>query len=79
VRVPVLYDQHVCDLFIMAITFHGKLCHEDGNERMLLLRKTEKTGLNYLLICWQNRFTFLNEHPSKVLHRRKQSSLIICY
>jgi hypothetical protein len=43
----------------------GKLCnfgekvwHEDGNERMLLLTKSDKTGLNCLLICWQNRITF---------------------
>jgi hypothetical protein len=58
VRVPTSYDQHICDLLMMASTFHGKLWHEDGNRRMLLLRKSDKTGLNYLLICWQNRFTF---------------------
>jgi hypothetical protein len=67
VRVPTPYDQHICDLLIMETTFHGKLWHEDGNRQMLMLRKSDKTGLNYLL----------NKHPSEVLHRRKQSSLII--
>jgi hypothetical protein len=49
VWVPTLYEQHVCDLLMMATTFHGMLWHKDGNGRMLRLTKSDKTRLNYLL------------------------------